>query len=397
MTAAGIVAEFNPLHLGHEYLLHSVRKQIKEDAAIICVMSGDYVQRGEPALFSKFCRAEAAVAAGADLVLELPLPWSISSAERFATGAISVLHQIGVSKLFFGSECGDADRLRTIAELLLSEDVNQKIMLLLHEEKNISYAAAREKVLYSILGESDVLRHSNDILGVEYIKAVLKLQSGITPVAIRRIGAGHNSQEISEILSASAIRKRMQSDQAIDGFLPNGAMKIYQSEIENRFHPVFPEDFDALLMARLRFLDENDFEQIDDAGFGLGRAIFRAIHDFSEMDEVYQLSSKRYTASRIRRICLKAALGCPAKMEQEFPPYARILAANRKGCAFLAEKRELAESYLISKPASVRKLSEEAQRVFALNADAHDFYVLAYQDKKHRLGGQDWKHSPIIL
>lgn len=232
MKVIGIVGEYNPFHFGHAYHIEESRKAAGEDSAVVCVMSGDFVQRGESALYSKFARAEAACRSGADLVLELPLPWSLSSAEGFARGALGILGNLGiVDTLSFGSECGSADALSRTAELLLKPETDERIRRELKENEGISFAAARQHALAHFDGDLALLLESpNNILGVEYIKAIYEQSLDITPVTVMRLGAGHDAHGDALPRSASEIRRRIKAKNDADGDIPAAALEVYERE-----------------------------------------------------------------------------------------------------------------------------------------------------------------------
>ena len=189
MTVAGIICEFNPLHRGHAYLMAQLRQQGAE--AIVCAMSGNFVQRGEMALVNKLSRGEMAVSCGADLVLELPTPWAMATAERFARGGVQLLAMAGCRRIGFGSECGDAAVLQAVGEALLSPAVQEGIRAEL--AAGITYAAARQRAVQAQLGDAAaVLRQPNDTLAVEYLKACRQQKVDITPIVIQRVGAAHD-------------------------------------------------------------------------------------------------------------------------------------------------------------------------------------------------------------
>ncbi|MBP8641169.1 MAG: nucleotidyltransferase family protein, partial [Oscillospiraceae bacterium] len=211
MKILGIVAEYNPFHNGHKLHIEESKKSISRETATVCVMSGDYVQRGEAAIFSKYARAEAAVRGGADLVLELPLPWALSSAEGFARGAVGLLGSLNcIDYLSFGSECGDMAILNSLATALL--DPNFDVEIREELKSGISYAAARQATLSkSIGGLADYLETPNNILAVEYLKAIYNQRLKIEPITIKRIGAGHDEQGGS----ASDIRSMLEGGKQI--------------------------------------------------------------------------------------------------------------------------------------------------------------------------------------
>ena len=208
MQTAGVIIEYNPMHMGHVHLLEEVRRLLGPDTAIICAMSGDFVQRGDFAVVNRRARAGAAVQSGADLVLEIPLPWAVASAERFADGGVQVLLGTGlVDHIAFGSECGDAEALLEVAECLLSDAFQGELRKSLTVGR--SYAACRQKAAERILGpeKATLLESPNNILGIEYCKSLLRRGSDVRPLTVPRVGAAHDEEDADGlIVSASAIR-----------------------------------------------------------------------------------------------------------------------------------------------------------------------------------------------
>lgn len=397
MSVIGIVAEYNPFHFGHLYHIKKSREILGEDSAVICVMSGDFVQRGEAAAYSKFARAEAACRCGADLVIELPLPWSLSSAEGFARGAVTLLAGLGCTHLSFGSEAGEIEPLARLAEALLAPDMNDRVSRLLALDGSLSYAAARQRAAEELDGvEAKLLETPNNILAVEYLKAILTRCSNLQPVTIRRHGSSHDG-EGGEWRSASELRAMLRRGEKLSGEIPAAAAEVFEREVRcGRARPD-AQSFETAVLSRLRMLREEDFERLPDASDGTGRRLYKAAMEEPTLDAVIaSAKSKRYAMSRIRRMVCCAVLGVEAVMTQSDPPYARILAANPRGCEHLRLLRN-AESPILTKPAAVRALGGEVQRFFELGARAHDFYALGYQASEERRGGADWRRSPVIL
>lgn len=399
MKIAGIVAEYNPFHLGHQYHIQETRRILGQDSGIVCVMSGDFVQRGEAAIFSKFARAEAAVQCGADLIIELPLPWSISSAEGFARGAVDLLGGLGVVEvLSFGSESGDVSLLTAVAESLDSKQYTMELRRFLDE--GLSFATCRQNAVLSILDASygEVLSHSNDNLAVEYLRAIRRGGFPITPLAIRRVGAGHDDLTPHMVLSAAALRKKLQQGDDISDWIPSAAARVFRLETEAGRGPVTLQAMEPLLLSRLRMLEEDAFEQLSDATEGLERKLFAACGVQPNLSKIYDtVKSKRYAHARIRRMTLSAALGIKKRHVFESLPYARILAFNDRGSSILRLAKEKGNLSIVSKPTVVRTMKAPCDTVFRLNAKAHDLYVLAYQNEGFHAGGQDWQESPRYL
>ena len=357
-------------------------------------MSGDFVQRGEAAAFPKHDRARAAVLGGADLVLELPLPWSISSAEGFARGGVGMLGATGlVTHLAFGSESGDADALQEIAELLLHPETDDLLLQAL--SSGMPYAAARQKALEQISGRPlPQLETPNDILAVEYLKAARMQNLPLIPLAVRRIGAAHDSTTVTEYPSASLLRHKLRAGEDVSAFLPKKAWDALQAGCG----PVDVERVETALLSRLRFLPEQAFAELPDAGEGLYHRIFRAAHTEPTLEAVLDAAaSKRYPRARLRRICLCAGLGVKAGDNGGIPPYLRVLAANARGLTLLRKMEETCALPVVTKPGKVRGLNDGCQTLFELCAAGTDFYHLGYGEAGARGGDRDWKTGPVIV
>ena len=374
---AGIVAEYNPFHRGHAYHIAETRRLLGDDCAVLCVMSGDFVQRGDVAVFDKFARAEMAVRGGADLVLELPLRWRLSPAEVFAHGAVSLLESTGVvTHLSFGSECGDVNRLLAAAAAQRTPAFLEAFNAAL--SSGVSYPRAQELAARSAAPElADLLTQPNDTLALQYLQALWALDSEIIPVAIPRVGAGHDAAGESDYPSASRLRERLRAGERVSEWVPH----LPEAK------PVFLADLEIAILSRLRMLPKEAFAALPDCSEGLENVLYKAVHSAASLDEILAAAkSKRYPMSRLRRMLLCAALGVRRDVQS---PYLRVLAANEQGRALLHTMRETATIPVITKPAAAREFEE-----FRLTADAHDLYVLAQSDKTP---GQDWRHTPAML
>ena len=400
MKICGIVAEYNPFHNGHARHLSETRALLGQDAAIVCAMSGDFVQRGEPAVFAKHPRAEAAVRCGADLVLELPLPWCMAPAEIFARGAVSLLAATGiVTELSFGSECGDTEVLRCIAAALLRPEIDPLIRKGIAEGE--SYAAARQRAAETLAGEPlPQLAVPNDILGVEYCKAIARSGLPLTPHAIRREGDAHDAagEAGGDMKSGLELRRRMAEPSDIAPYVPSSTLEVMEREAASGRGPVFPGTLTVPLLARLRMLPQAAFAEAPDAGGGLENRLFRAAREEPDLVSLYAAAAaKRYPLARIRRMLWVAALGLRREDSAGTPPYLRVLAANSRGRELLARMRKTAALPVLTKPAAARQLDAQAQRLFALGADAADFYALSFSEPEARRGSRDWRSGPAML
>lgn len=399
MSIIGIVGEYNPFHSGHEYHIRQSRQALGEDCPVVCVMSGDFVQRGEPAIYSKFARAEAACRCGADLVVELPLPWSLSSAEGFARGAVYLLSKLGVTHLSFGSEAGELEPLETIAQTLLDPAVNGEIKQVLSGDASLPYALARQKALEARLGElSSQLELPNNILAVEYLKAIYELRLDLQPMTVLRFGSGHDKEGGSGPKSAAELRRMIRKGADISPFIPKEAVQVFAREKQQGRAFTDTDMLEAAIISRLRLFGPAYYEALPDGNDGIGRRLYVAAHEEASLDAITAAAkTKRYALARIRRMCMCAALGVKAGMAEELPPYARVLAANARGCALLREISRKGEIPVITKPASVREMSAECREIFSLGAAAHDLYVLGFCAREEKKGGKEWRTSPKIV
>ena len=397
MNVIGVVCEYNPFHRGHLLHLERCRAALEGESAVLCVLSGDFVQRGEAAVYDKFIRAEAACRSGADLVIELPLPWALSSAEGFARGALGLLAALGATHLGFGSETGETAPLQELARALLEEDTIEQIRERMAREGNLSFAAAREQVLTERLGEkARLLRHPNDILAVEYLKAAAEQQLSLRPLAIRREGAGHDETAAGEgPCSASELRRRLQAGESLEGEIPEAAEAVYARARAEGRELKDPAMLEIAVLSRLRMLAREDFERLPDGGDGLGLRLWKAVQEEGRLEDIAQAAkSKRYALSRLRRMCLAAALGLDRESAKGLPPYARVLAFNERGQKLLREG-DASSIPLLAKPAQVRQMGEAAERVFRLGAGAHDLYALGLPTQERP--GEDWRRGPARI
>ena len=402
MQAAGVIIEYNPMHMGHVHLLREIRRLLGPDTPVVCAMSGNFVQRGDFAIVGRRARACAAVQSGADLVLEIPLPWAVASAERFADGGVQVLLGTGlVSHVAFGSECGDADALLEAAECLLSRPFQEELRRGLTEGR--SYAACRQKAVERILGpeKAALLESPNNILGIEYCKSLLRRGSNVRPMTVPRVGAAHDELDTeTAIASASAIRALLRTGEreaALSRMSPVMRQAYEEEETAGRA-PVLRETCERAILARLRSMSEADFAALDEGQEGLWNRLYDASRSAASVAEMLEAAkTKRYAYARLRRMVLWAYLGLtPADFPAEVP-YLRVLAANATGRELLARMRKTANVPVLTKPADVRRLGAEARELFELEVRAADLYALAYPELSAALGGSMWREGPVIV
>ncbi len=391
MKAIGIVAEYNPFHSGHAWHIAETRRQLGGEREIVCVMSGSWVQRGECALTDKWTRTGLALAGGADLVLELPLPWSISSAEGFARGAVETLKATGVvGALSFGSESGRLADLCRVAEAAQGEDF--RIALHAELDKGISFAQARQRAAALTVGKAaDCLRGANDSLGVEYIRAG---GDDLVMTAIRRQGVSHDSGRVQgDFASASCLREWARSgawDELVRCVPPGTAEALQGAGLASMSH------VERGMLARLRGLEEADWARLPDSGAqeGLPARLVRAAKAAGSLEEFYSLAkTRRYAHARIRRLALWAFLGLTAGDRPQSPLYLRVLGFNDRGRKLLREMKQTAQLPVLTKTSHVRELNAQAQRLFALECRATDLFALCFD--KVRPCGADHTTGPV--
>lgn len=403
MKIAGIIAEYNPLHGGHTHLMEEIRGRLGEDTAIVCVMSGDFVQRGDFALVRRHARAKAAVLSGADLVLELPLPWAVSSAERFADGGVRMLAATGiVTHLAFGSECGDAEALVHLSETLNSPELTGELKKEL--TSGVSFAAARQKAVARLLTaeQAALLENPNNILGVEYCKSICRNGFNMEPLTIPRKGDAHDSAHVGDATapSASAIRALLREGRKEDALalMTPDMEAAYLAEERLGRAPVFMETCERAILAKLRSMTTDNFAALDEGREGLCNRLYEASRRATSVTEILDLAkTKRYAYSRLRRMLLWAYLGLKPAEFTEQPAYIRPLAANSTGRQLLGMMRKCASVPVLTKPGDVRRMDEAAQRLFELEARGADLYALAYPDLSAAEGDSAWREGPVIL
>ena len=342
----GIIAEYNPFHNGHLYhLLKS--KDITKDDYVIAIIGGNFTQRGEPSLIDKWTKAEMAIDNGVDLVIELPTLYSISSAENFADGAIKILNSLKlVDHISFGSECEELNKLNIIANTLFEEPKDFKAFLSNELSKGISFPKARENALMSYLKDSsfnNILSQSNNILAIEYLKALKKHHSKIKPVLIPRKTSGHLNQDYTgSISSSTSIRNMIKtgSTHNLKNSLTPSSYTILKDEI-NSGH--FVKDFSAfekIIIYNLRSMDIEEIRKLPDVSEGLEYSIKKAVNSYNTINEIINsVSSKRYTDTRIKRILLYSLLQVTSRdieMSKKVTPYIRVLGFNNNGKELLS-------------------------------------------------------------
>lgn len=368
MKICGVIAEFNPLHNGHKYLIETAKSNAD---VVVCALSGSFVQRGEPAFISKWDRTRLALETGCDLCLELPTPWSMSSAANFAFGAVGLLINVGIDTLIFGSECGDINLLLKTADILESDQFSEKVKKHLSDGK--TFALARQFAMEEIDKKCGIiLQTANDTLALEYILAARKLKANINFIAVKRIGAMHDSDILDSTVSASFIRQhRIFSEKT----MPSECANLLNTLNANG-HITDYTKLDNAVLSVLRLKNKSDFSNLPDVSEGLENSLLKAVKTASSLDQLlFTIKSKRYTLARIRRLCMSAFLGLDNSFYFKPVPYIRPLGFNKLGenVLKLASKSNVP---ILSKSGNIDNLDNFAQKAFAAEQKATDIFAL---------------------
>ena len=403
----GVIAEYNPFHNGHAYHIKKAKEASGADYCVV-VMSGDFVQRGAPAIYNKYARTAMALSAGADLVIELPSVYATGSAEHFAFGAVSLLTRLGaVDSLCFGSECGDVRKLSRLASILMCETEDYQQQIKTYLSQGLSYPAARQNAL-SRLGlltdqETHLLSSPNNILGIEYCKALIGLNSPIQPLTITRQGNGYHDLSLTQPLSsASAIRQALKNalDSHLSQLVPETVLPILET-----LNPLWPDDFSLLLNGALLRLQRKGtgFDRFADVSGEISARILRQIFDFSTWEErCASLKSRQYTYTRISRCLLHILLGITDDKMNRFKKeggtfYGRVLGFRRSSAAVITRIKKESQIPLVTKPAgAARQLEGTALEMFQDDLFASHLYRCVYADKYGTKKGNEY-NQPLII
>ncbi len=394
-----IICEFNPFHKGHEYLLNSVKK-IHPNATVICIMSGNYVQRGEPAIADKYLRAKIAVISGADLVLELPLPFSVMSAQDFAKGAIHIINHLGkIDYLCFGSESGDTKALVQFAKKTTEKRFVETLRQNMIKYPHRIYPKILDLTYRECFGKSSgYLEESspNDILAIEYIKELLRSHSKILPWAIKREGSGHNNASPSEEYASAAALRILLSQNRVDdvsNYMNSSGFELLSEAVQKKDAPISRECYDRIMLSKLREMNLNGKD------FGsylycapLADKLIREVPRATNLSDLYErLKSKNFTLARIKRAVISCYLEIPRNAVEWCPEYSVVLAMTRKGSQYLSQIRKTKTIPLITKAGMLNRIRPSSPGI-ELNINADKRYTLLYPSLKEE--AQVFKKSP---
>lgn len=407
MKTLGIITEYNPFHKGHAYMIAEAKRRSGAER-VIAVMSGSFVQRGEPAIFDKWTRTEAALKNGVDLVLELPVLFAASRAEVFAHAAVRTLHESGiVDTLCFGSESGDLPAMQEAAKLMTDETEEFRRLLKTHLDDGLSYPAARARALETVAHiSSEILSHPNHILGLEYLKALEALRSPIEPMTIKREGAYHSPSLTEGFASAAAIRKALAEERSTEAMphLPENLHDLYNKALSLGQAPVFWEALTPALHYKLRTTSADALRQIAEVTEGLENRILHSIDSCYDWADILEfIKTKRYTRTKIQRILLHLLLDVREEEVAYFLnlprlPYLRVLGFRKERADILADLTEGAACPVLTNlKKAPAQLDADGLALLALEKTATDLHALAYPNPIYRAPNQDFTRPLVIL
>lgn len=419
MKVLGVITEYNPFHNGHRYHLEKSREITGCDATL-AVMSGHFLQRGEPALLDKWRRGEMAVQSGVDLVLEIPTVYACSTAEFFSYGSIQLLHGTGiVTDLSFGSEHGTLPLLQKVAGVLAESPPSYEALLQEFLNQGLPFPVARSKALSSYMKQQlpgnredfkeleKVLKSPNNILAIEYLKTLINTESPITPHTIKRISAGYHDRRIrGSIASATGIREHLASGkdfEALTGVLPQASLRILKSAIDQGFAPVFPSNIENLLLGLLRRATPEDLRRIFDVTEGIENRLWKGAKKSTGLGELLeQVKTKRYTYTRIQRILMHLLLDLSKEDLLSFnrgkgPKYLRVLAFNDRGRKLLKKMQKESSLPVITNLKHYEPQTSLEKSMLAYDLRGTDLYTLGMPGTNLKTEALEYKKRPVYV
>ena len=412
MNICGIVAEYNPFHNGHVYHIEETKK-ITECDGIVAIMSGNFIQRGVPALFDKWTRTKMALKNGVDLVIELPSYYATSSAEYFAQGSVALLDGLGVVKnISFGSNTTDIDALKRIANVLYLEPENYKKLLQSELKRGVSYPIARSNALKNFLKKeydakyiADILLDSNNILGIEYLKALLYSNSQIKPVVVERNGSTYNSTAvIDNICSATAIRELLEKNdlKTVGEVVPKDTFEVINTAILDGMSPMFLKNYEKEILYVLRRCTTEELANIADVTEGIENLLKKATNEGMELENIIDiLKTKRYTRTRIQRILLHTLLNVTKSDVENYkynPQYIRVLGFNKTGEKILSQIHNNSNLPVVTSVSKfLKNANPTSKKMLEKDIMATNIYTLGYQIPKYRSMNLDYTKQMINI
>ena len=370
MKIAAIICEYDPFHHGHAYHIEKTRQA--GATHVVCIMSGAFVERATPAAVSRAARVKAALLGGADLVIDLPVPWACAGAQIFARGGVGLADALGcVELLSFGSECGNIGLIKTAARAIN----DPAVFALLKEnlDSGESFAAIRQKAVEAVFPQvAGLLSNPNDTLGIEYVAALEALGSSVEPMCVSRKGAPHDSNVTDGIFaSASAVRKLMTAGESFENLVPKGAYEIFLHEVEEGRAPAEVSRLESAILYKLRTSSPADFRKLPDVSEGIENRIVSAAKSAVSLDDVYSFAkTKRYSHARLRRIVTSLMLGIEKsdrkKAEKEIiKQFNEIAHGNVDEAEFNAAKKSIVNVYSETTDSASGMVMAAAYKVFA--------------------------------
>jgi len=382
MKTVGIIAEYNPFHNGHLYQINKI-KEMFPSSTIILILSGNFLQRGDVSILNKWTKTKIALENKIDLVVELPFPFATQSADIFAHGAISILNDLKVDYLVFGSESDDIESLKTLAEVqLYHPEYRALAKLFLDEGRN--YPTALSLALKEITKKEITL--PNDILALSYIKEIIKTKSNITPISIKRTNNYHDTKLYNNIVSATAIRKALAENKDIKKYVPNNTYQSLLKE-QNHIEKLFP-------FFKYKVLSDNNLSNYQTTDEGIEKRLIKEIKDVNSFDElIKKIKTKRYTYNRLMRMCIHILCSFTKEEAAKFREveYIRLLGFSNKGKNYLNKiKKELTLPVLSN-------YSPKVSDMLSLEMRATSIYSLLLKEESNDLIEKEYKMSPINI
>jgi len=416
LGVVGIIAEYNPFHFGHKHHLELSKKITNSEYSIVA-MSGSFVQRGEPSLVDKWTKAKMAIDNGVDLVIELPFIFSVQSAELFAYGSVSLLNSLKiVDFISFGSEIGELKYLYPIADVLCKEPLHYKQLLKKYLQMGNSFPVARNRALNEYFSTSisdknrdlnidEIINFPNNILAIEYLKALKKLNSHIKPITIKRVGSQYNDVELkSKIASATAIRKKLlecNDISSIKDYIPEKTYNNLANYIDDYQHFNSLDNYNQIIHYLLRIQNREKLSKIMDVEVGLENRMVEKSYNFNKFDDfINSIVTKRYPRSRIQRILVHLMMDLYKDTFKDLclhhPAYIRVLGSNEKGFSLINRIKEKTDIPIIIKYSDYHNLKNPyIEKIISFDKKATDLFFLGLKTEK-TLTNMDYYTTPYI-
>lgn len=381
MTVVAIICEYNPFHYGHKYQIDKIREQFGEDTAIIAIMSGNYTQRGELAVMSKKERSACAVLCGVNLVLELPFPYSASSAEFFASAGVHIANSLGiVDYISFGSESGDISQLISAARVFMTDEYKIKLAEL-DADKTLGYPKKCEMAFRSLCEGELITFTPNNLLAIEYIKALAKLKCSIKPHTVKRNGADYDESNLlnHQNQSAMAIRGMMSGSilPALD-YVPEQTRQIIKESFDNGSMPTDLQRLSFAIISHFRLNPPTQSDKFHDADDGLYNRLYNASFKANDIPTLLELTeTKKFTNARIKRAMWNSFLGVTSSDVKELPQYTQLLAMDKIGMLLLRNAKCQEGFSILTKPSDFEHFSSKKKRQKTLSDSADSIFELS--------------------